>query len=133
MKNTFFIYIKLLKTNPETGKCWAPPCEVQAQIIFNLYLYIHEFQMVEEDNSEAYENAIREILEKTHRAFECPLGWFIAMESKDEFFALDNPFYQPEVKFSEEFFYSPDHGKTAIDTEFMYRWAIETVQSRFAN
>lgn len=127
MKNEFYIYLKLLAINPETGKSYQPLCHIQPQIAVNLYHYIHEFQRVEGDNSETYSGAIKEILRKTHAAWNCPVGWSIGMISTDEFFARDNPFYEPQKRFSGEFLYSPEIGKTEVDTGFMYRWALEAL------
>ena len=131
MKNEFLIYIKLLAIDPETGKAFAPPCMLQPQLVFNLFYYIEEFKRDQSHNPAAYKNAIEEILKNIQSSFGVPLGWMIEMQSTDEFFALDNPFYQPEQKFSEEFLYSPDLGKTEINVEFMWDWAVSAVSSRF--
>lgn len=127
MKNEFFIYLKLLAINPETGKTYVPVCQMQPQIVVNLYNFIHEFRRVEEDNSEAYRAAVEEVLQKTQSAFGCPIGWLIEMQSTDEFFAMDNPFYQPEIRHSSDFLYSPEIGKTEIEVGFMYQWALEAL------
>lgn len=133
MKNEFVIYIKLLPINPETNRTYKPPCETQPQIAVNLFYYLEEFKRNESHNSDAYKDAVREILEKTYSAFGVPLGWLIEMQSYDEFFALDNEFYQPEKRHSTEFFYSPLHGSAEIDTSFLYNWSLETVTARYEN
>ena len=133
MRNEFLIYIKLLTINPETGKAFEPPCEIQPQIVFNLFYYLENFKRDKTHNSDVYQNAVREILQKIQTAFNCPLGWMIEMQSYDEFFALDNEFYQPKKRYSEEFFYSPLHNSTDINTDFMYEWSLDTVSARYEN
>lgn len=133
MKNEFLIYVKLIKINPETGAAFVPICEMQPQFAVNLYYYIHDFQRKEDDNSQAYQSAIEEILRNLYSIYQCPLGWLIEMRSTDEFLArLEgkvNPFYKTEKRFSQDFLYSPEHGETKIDLEFMYRWVLESIQT----
>lgn len=131
MKNEFLIYIKLLPINPETGVTFIAPCEMQPQIAVSLFYYLEEFKRDETHNSAAYKSAIEEILNKIYTAYQTPLGWLIEMQSYDEFFAMDNPFYQPEKRLSEEFFFSPSHDQTAIDIEFMYEWSLEQLNARY--
>lgn len=131
MKNEFLIYIKLLPINPETNRTFAAPCEMQPQIAVNLFYYLEKFKRNESHDSDAYKTVIEEILGKIYKAFNVPMGWLIEMQSTDEFFAMDNPFYQPEKRFSKEFFYSPKHGKTEIDVDFMWQWAIEQLNKRY--
>lgn len=131
MKNEFLIYIKLLAINPETNRTFAPVCETQPQIAVNLFYFLADFKRETTHNSQAYKSAIEEILSKTHSAFNVPLGWLIEMQSTDEFFSMDNEFYQPEQRFSKEFLYSPSNGKTEIDVEFMYEWSLAAVNARY--
>ncbi len=131
MKNEFLVYIKLLAINPETNRTFSPPCEQQPQIAVNLFYYLEEFKRSEDHNLDAYKSAIEEILQKIHSAFNVSLGWLIEMQSTDEFFALNNPFYEPEKRFSDEFFYSPPHGETKVDVDFLYDRSLETVNARY--
>jgi hypothetical protein len=122
MRNEFLIYIKLL----QTGKCVAPPCELQPQIAVNLFYYIEGFKRETEHHPDSYKKAVAEILNNLYQAYQTPLGWSIEMQSFDEFLSEGNDFYQPKKRYSKEFLFSPAIGKTKIEIEFMWQWVIES-------
>jgi len=125
--NEFKLFVRLIKLNPETGKAYQPPCEITPQFCVNLEEYLKTWSRTEERNNQAYNSAIREILEGLYQIYQTPLGWLIQMEHYESGFLNPPPFNRPEMtncELSKNFAFDPAHDQTAVDVEFMYQWAI---------
>lgn len=129
MTNTFYLYLKVIRLNPETGKAYVAPCEITPQICINLNEYV---ESVERDdfNFVVFRKILVDILESAQKIFNCPLGWLLQMETA--VFDLNsiitdddgNPsfgFAEPERKQSQEFAFNPPE-QTEINLDFVKDW-----------
>jgi hypothetical protein len=120
--NLFLMEVKFLRLD-ENGKTLMPVCEMPGHCVFFLSNYIWTFENLEEDNFEAYREAITNILANLYAVWKCPLAWELQMQTFDQFLAEDNPFYKPAVRRSKPFAFSPENGQTEIKVEFLKLWA----------
>ena len=121
-RNEFMLFIKLIRLDPDTGMALYPPCEVAAQLSFNLNAYTEQFLLTELTLHEA-KKAVAGLLKKVNETFNCPLGWMVLM-TRFEHSDIDALFRPIHSEMSSECSYDPSHGQTEVEVGFLKDWVL---------
>ena len=133
MQNSFLVWLKVIKLNPETQRAYEAPCAIEPQFCVNMDCY---GETVARDTDGltmfVFRNSLEEVLKMFFEHFQCPIGWMVEMQTAvmDLNIIVDDDnggatfgFGEPEIKRSAEFCYFPPN-QAEIDVEFVSDWVL---------